>query len=35
MSDLPTSAVTKLLDQQGIAYDWVEIPLSEDKKTSA
>jgi Cys-tRNA(Pro)/Cys-tRNA(Cys) deacylase len=32
MSDLPTSAVTKLLDQQGIAYDWVEIPLSEDKK---
>lgn len=26
------SPVTQLLDQQGVAYDIIEIPLSEDKK---
>ncbi|MEE9331750.1 MAG: YbaK/EbsC family protein [Methylophilaceae bacterium] len=27
-----TSPVTDLLNSQGVAFDWVEIPLSEDKK---
>jgi len=27
-----TSAVTDLLQSQGIAFEWIEIPLSEDKK---
>ena len=32
MSNLITSPVTALLKQQGIAFDVIEIPLTEDKK---
>ena len=32
MNESITSPVTKLLQQQGIAYGVIEIPLSEDKK---
>lgn len=32
MTNTVSSPVTILLDQQGIAYDVIEIPLSEDKK---
>jgi Cys-tRNA(Pro) deacylase len=29
---MSTSPVTDLLQSQGIAFEWIEIPLSEDKK---
>lgn len=32
MSDMPASPVTELLNQHNIAFEVVEIPLSEDKK---
>ncbi len=32
MSDMPASPVTELLNQHKIAFDVVDIPLSEDKK---
>lgn len=32
MTNAISSPVTTLLDQQGVAYDVIEIPLSEDKK---
>ncbi len=32
MTNVISSTVTTLLDQQGIAYDVIEIPLTEDKK---
>jgi Cys-tRNA(Pro) deacylase len=32
MNNHITSAVTDLLQNQGIAFEWIEIPLSDDKK---